>query len=177
MLIPTHILLVFLHTSLAVDLTYYVKEGQDPGTLVGDISVDIHWIDGVSHRNNGLITFNLLQQSTSDTGQLFRVSKNTGKLYTTQNLDAELMCKREKECYKMIDIAMRKGTSFIKLLEIKLIIQDVNDHQPKFSRKEVNIQLSERDSKGTKISIPNAIDRDVGLLNSQITYQLKKKQR
>ena len=174
MLIPTHILLVFLHASLAVDLTYYVKESQGPGTLVGDISLDTHLIDGISHQNNGLITFNLLQQGMSDTSQLFRVSKNTGKLYTTQNLDAELMCKREKECYKMIDVAVKKGTSFIKLLEIKVIIQDVNDHQPKFSRKEVNIQFSERDRKGIKISIPNAIDRDVGLLNSQITYQLKK---
>lgn len=174
MLIPTYLLLVILHTSLAADLTYYVKEGQSQGTLVGDISMDTHLIDGIPHQNNGLITFNLLQQGISNTGQLFQVSKNTGKLYTTQNLDAELICKREKECYKMIDVAMRKGTSFIKLLEIKVIIQDVNDHQPKFSKKEVNIQLSERDSKGTKISIPNAIDRDVGHLNSQITYQLKK---
>ena len=174
MLIPTHILLIFLHTSLAIDLTYYVKEGQGPGTLVGDISMDTHLIDGVSHQNNELITFNLLQQGMSDVGQLFRVSKNTGKLYTTQNLDAELMCKREKECYKMIDVAVRKGTSFIKLLEIKAILKDVNDHQPEFPQSQVNIQFSERDRKGTKISIPNAVDKDVGILNSQLTYQLKK---
>ncbi|CAE1230410.1 PCDHD2 [Acanthosepion pharaonis] len=85
------------------------------------------------------------------------------------------MCKRHKDCFKMVDVAIRKGTSPIKILEIKVIIQDVNDHRPDFADKQVNIQFSEGDFMGTKISIPHAMDRDVSIVNSQITYQLKKK--
>ena len=174
MLIPVCVLLSVLNRCLAVDLTYYVKEGQSPGTLVGDIMADTHLMDIVPLQDQRMITFSQLKQHEASLSQLFRVSKNTGKLFTTQMLDAEAMCKPKKECDKMMDIAVRKGTSFIKLLEIKVIIQDVNDHQPEFPDKQASIQFSEGDGIGMRKSIPNAMDRDVGVLNSQITYQLKK---
>lgn len=173
MQITKYLLIFVLHRCLCVDLTYYVKEGKSPGTYLGDIAADTHLIESVPPKNHNLITFSQLQQGTMSS-QLFRISKNRGKLYTTQILDAETMCKREKECYQMMDIAIQKGTSFIKLLEIKVVIQDVNDHQPEFLEKQVNIQFSEDMVMGTKRSIPNAIDRDIGVINSQITYQLKK---
>lgn len=177
MYVPKYVILFVIHRCLCVDLTYYIEEGRNPRTLVGDIASDLQLMDRATSQDDNLITFNLLQQGSNGNSQLFHVSKNTGKLYTTKLLDAESMCKREKECFQMIDIAIRKGTSFIKLLEIKVIIQDINDHQPEFPDKQVSIEFSEDDRKGAKRSIPNAVDKDVGILNSQITYQLKKKSR
>lgn len=173
MLLPLCVLLSVLHAYLCIDLTYYVEEGKNSGVLVGDIAADSHLLDSVPHQDRGLITFSQLQQDTTSGSPLFRVSKN-GKLYTIQSLDTESLCSRHMDCFKMVDIAVRKAKSFMKILEVKVIIQDVNDHQPEFPSKQVNIQFEEDDRKGVSRSIPNAVDRDVGIINSQITYQLKK---
>lgn len=174
MKVPVCVLLTILHTSFCVDLTYYVEEGKSPGTYLGDIASDTHLMYNVPHKDRNLITFSQLQQDVTSSSQLFRVSKKTGKLYTAQMLDAEALCTRKSECFKIVEVAVKKAKSFMKILEIKVVIQDVNDHQPEFPEKVVNITFSEGDRIGMRKSIPNAIDRDVGVTNSQISYQLKK---
>lgn len=166
---------------LTIDLTYFIDEGKKSGTLVGDIAKDSHLMESLrQNREKGQkfkrkeITFSLLQQSTTDSPTLFHVSKNTGKLYTAKMLDAETLCTYIMECFKMVDVAVRRAESFMKILEIKVIIKDVNDHKPEFPVEQVDIEFSERDSQGTKISIPNAIDKDVGILNSKILYDLRR---
>lgn len=173
-LILAYIFVSILHICLGADLTYYVEEGKSPGTLVGDIATDSHLMDRIPPEEHHLVTFSQLQHGVAGSLQLFRVSKKTGKLYTTQILDAESLCTRNAECFKMVDVAVRKAESFMKIMDIKVTIKDVNEYQPEFPNQRVDIQFSENDKKGTKISIPNAIDRDVGVQNSEITYQLKK---
>lgn len=165
------ILSTVLHIGMGVDLTYYIEEGRSPGTYIGDIPADMHLLESMSLENRRLITFS---QLLSDGPKLFRVSKKTGKLYTAQMLDAEHLCSYNKECFKIIKIAVRQAHIFMKIVKIKVVLKDVNDHQPEFPVKQINIEFEENDGKGTRVSIPNSIDRDVGSLNSQITYQLKK---
>lgn len=168
------LLLSAFQVTLGVDFTYYVQEGQNPGTYVGDIAADTHLLDRISPQDRKLIRFSQIKHAIPTAAQLFRVSRSTGKLYTAQTLDAEAICIRSEECYKMVDVAVRKGESFITILEIKVMVKDVNDHQPLFPDKQVFIQFSEDDRKGAKRSIPNAVDQDAGVGNSQITYELKK---
>ena len=165
--------LTILPTYLCVDLIYKVEEGKSPGTFIGDIAADSNVMDNVPFKDKKLIRFTKLQDVTEEP-QLFKVSQNTGKLYTAEILDAEDLCKYNKECFKMLDVAVQKGASSIKILEIKIIIQDVNDHQPEFPHKQINIKFDEDVALGTKILIPNAVDKDVGVINSQIIYELKK---
>ena len=166
--------LSILSTCLSVDLTYIVEEGKSPGSFIGDIAADSNVMDNVPFKDQKLIRFSKLQQDATEEPQLFKVSQNTGKLYTAEILDAEDLCKYNKECFKMLDVAVQKGASSIKILEIKIIIQDVNDHQPEFPHKQINIKFDEDVVPGTKILIPNAVDKDVGVINSQIIYELKK---
>ena len=119
------VLISVLPKCLCVDLTYTVEEGKSPGTYIGDIAADSQIAKDYEDLNK--ITFNQLQQLTGNL-QLFRVSKKTGKLYTMETLDAEVMCKSNEECFQMMDVAIQKGTSTIKILEVKIIIEDVNDH-------------------------------------------------
>lgn len=170
MLLLLYVLQFLLHTCLCVDLTYYVEEEKRPGTLVGDIAIDSRLLDSIPKKDHNLITFSLLQQGVAANSQLFRISKNSGKLYTAQTLDAELLCSRNVECFSMVDVAVKKANFFFRILEIKVVIKDINEHQPKFLEKEISIRFSENDAVGTKISIPNAIDNDVGVENSKITY-------
>ena len=164
------LLVSVLHRCQCADLIYYVEEGKSPGTLVGDIAADSHLMDSVPPHERQLITFSQLTGGS----QLFRVSKERGKLYTTQTLDAESLCIYNTECFLMVDVAVQRQESFMKVLEVKVVIQDVNDHQPEFPDKQVSVQFEENDALGTKISIPNAKDKDVSVFNSLITYQLEK---
>ncbi|XP_036365150.1 protocadherin beta-13-like [Octopus sinensis] len=53
------------------------------------------------------------------------------------------------------------------------MIEDVNDNYPIFPNKEFHIQFDETALKGRKETLPNAIDKDVSIQNSRLTYQLK----
>ena len=175
-LIKIFVLFSIYQMNFCVDLIYTIKEGENPGTYVGDIATDSTIMKSVSLEEQTLIQFNQLQQSETKDSQLFQVSKKSGRLYTAQILDTEAMCTYKKECFQLLDVAIQKGTSTIKILEIKVKIQDVNDHQPEFPHKQVSIEFEEGHGKGMKTSIPNAIDKDIGIDNSKITYQLKKNQ-
>lgn len=168
------VLVSVLHMCKSVDLTYYVEEGKAPGTYLGDIVADTHLQDNIQFHDLSQLSFNQLSQGISGSDEFFRVAKKTGKLYTTQTLDAEALCKHSTDCFQIIKVAVRREENFMKIIKIKVIIQDVNDHQPVFPEQKVNIQFEEDDRKGARRSIPNAIDEDVGIINSQITYQLKK---
>ena len=173
MLVELCTLIFMLHKSQCTDLTYYIEEGKSPHTYLGDIAADSYVIDSVPFEEQNEVTYSLLTQGVTGTS-LFYVNKENGKLYTAQTLDAESLCTYNAECFQMVDIAVKKLATVIKLLEVKVIIEDINDHQPEFPEKQVQIEFEEGDIIGTKISIPNAVDRDVNVLNSEIIYKLKK---
>ncbi|XP_029644501.1 protocadherin beta-15-like isoform X1 [Octopus sinensis] len=165
--------LFLLHICYGVDFIYYVKENKTPNTYLGNIGVDTHMIDSVPSSEQYLVRYSQLQQETNNNSQLFNVTSD-GKLYTAKTLDAESLCKYNTECFETVDIAVRKGKSFVRILEIKVVIEDINDNQPEFEDKEISLQFYETDGKGTTRSIPNAIDKDVSVKNSQIIYELIK---
>ncbi|XP_029644879.1 protocadherin-17 isoform X1 [Octopus sinensis] len=165
------ICLLYLHYCLCIDFTYYVKEGEEEGTYLGDIAVDMHLYDSNLLTDRSKVTFSQFQRSVTQNSQLFNVTKS-GKIYTAQTLDSDTLCSYNQECFKTIKIAIQQAKAFIKILKVRVVIQDINDHQPKFKNEEINIQFSEDASIGVRRSIPNAIDRDVGLQNSQISYHL-----
>ncbi|GAB1604097.1 hypothetical protein Ahia01_000691000 [Argonauta hians] len=149
-------------------ITYHVKEENIPILYVGNIAKDLQVADSSFLKNKDLITFSQLQQKGH---QLFNVTK-TGKLYTVQTLDAESMCSYEKECFEIVKVAVHKSKTFMKILKIKVIIEDINDHQPEFPEKEISLYFGEGDRNGMKKTIPNAIDKDKSYKNSFISYEL-----
>lgn len=174
MFVRTFVLLYAFHVCLCVDLTYYVKEGKSPDTYIGDIAADSHLMDNIPAQDHSLPKFDRILHSDPGNIQLFRVAKKTGKLYTTQMLDAEALCQPKKECFEIVKVVVSRAKSFMKIIKVKVIIEDVNDHQPEFPEKQINIEFLEDVGIGAKISIPNAIDKDVSTHNSQIIYQMKK---
>lgn len=149
------ILIWLMQRCLGVDITYAVNEGTSSGTYIGNIAADSEIAR--SHNNMNLITYSQLQQSNSESPNLFRVAKKTGKLYTLETLDAEVICKRNKECFQILDVAIQERSSTVKILEIKVIIKDVNDHQPEFPNEQIGIEFEENYIQGTKVLIPNAL--------------------
>ncbi|XP_052828949.1 cadherin-related tumor suppressor-like [Octopus bimaculoides] len=171
MLLSLCIVLSMVHCVLTIDLTYHVEEERSPGTYVADIAADSKLLDNVKPSDQHLITFSQFKRKVA---QLFNITK-TGKLYTAQTLDAEDLCTFNKECSRIVKVVVNKGTSVTKVLKIKIVIEDINDHEPEFPIKGVNIEFGEHDRKGSDRSIPNAMDKDVGFQNSLIQYKLKSK--
>ncbi|GAB1604081.1 protocadherin beta-15-like isoform X1 [Argonauta hians] len=172
MLLPICIVLSLFHGYLTIDITYRVEEEKIPGTYIADIAADSTFLDTIKSSEQNLITFSQLKEKLT---QLFNVTR-PGKLYTARRLDAEALCTYNKECFRIVKVAVRKTKGFTKILKIKIIIEDINDHQPEFPLKQVNIKFSETDIQGTVKSLPNAIDRDLGFQNSLIEYKLEKKE-
>ncbi|GAB1604128.1 protocadherin beta-15-like [Argonauta hians] len=158
----------------SADIIYYTKEEINPHTYIGDIAVDSNISTSITHQQNSLITFTQLQRTVSSGSHLFNVT-NTGKLYTTETLDAESLCTYSKECSRTVKVAVRKAEEFIKILKIKIIIEDINDHGPEFPDNQIKINFAETDGKGSTKTIQNAIDKDISLLNSNLIYTLKDK--
>ncbi|CAI9733427.1 protocadherin beta-16-like [Octopus vulgaris] len=169
------LLLVFINLQcyLCVDLIYYVEEGEKPNTYIGDIGADSKLLNSISAKEMDLIRFSQVGQGVTDGSHFFRVSEKTGKLYTTQILDAESMCVQKIECSRSVDIAIKKAETFMKILEIKIYVLDLNDHRPQFPKSKVKIEFLEDDKRGRIRKIPSALDKDIGILNSKIDYQLK----
>ncbi|XP_052829073.1 protocadherin beta-15 isoform X2 [Octopus bimaculoides] len=175
MLAPILLILSITSYTFCIDLIYHVEEEQNSGTYVGNIVADSKIFDSLPSTDHSLIWFSLIKQRLTDDTQLFNVSK-TGKLYTTQLLDAESLCSYGKQCFKVVKVAVRQAKMFMKILKLKIVIEDINDHSPEFSDKQINLQFSEGDWKGMKKSIPNAIDNDITVRNSEITYELQENQ-
>ncbi|CAI9732411.1 protocadherin alpha-6-like isoform X3 [Octopus vulgaris] len=173
MKINLSMVLLFIKLAVSVDLTYHVKEGQRPGTFIGDITADTSLLDSILMSNRKPITFSQLYERLNGNSQLFNVTKG-GKLYTTHTFDAESLCKYNSECSRIIEIAVQQEETFLKIIELKIIIVDDNDNPPEFPVKLIHLQFYESDKKGTTKSIPNAMDKDVSIANSQITYHLSK---
>ncbi|XP_014775110.1 protocadherin-11 X-linked, partial [Octopus bimaculoides] len=156
-----------------VDHTYHVKENNDIHSFIGDIATDTHLLDTVpSLDDSSKLMFNVLQGSTDETVLLFNVTQG-GHLYTAAILDAEILCQYNVECFRILEIAVQHGYSVIKILKLKLIIEDVNDNYPKFPKLDFHLKFDENDLIGTKYIIPNAIDNDVSIKNSRITYGIE----
>ncbi|GAB1604330.1 protocadherin beta-2-like [Argonauta hians] len=166
------VLFYIITLSLCVNLTYYVKDGQHSNSFVANIAADAQLWDNNLNKYKNFIWFSQLPGEKSDSSQLFNVTK-TGELYTTKTLDAEVLCKYNTECFRMVDVAIHQKEYFLKVLEIKIVIQDVNEHQPEFPSENIHLEFSEGDREGMMKAIQNAIDKDFGLQYSQITYLLR----
>ncbi|GAB1604119.1 protocadherin beta-15-like [Argonauta hians] len=159
---------------VSIDLIYLVNEEDSPHKYVGDIAADSNISHSLTQQQHSLITFTQLERTLSSGSHLFNVT-NTGKLYTTQTLDAEHLCTYNEDCFKIVKVAVRKKGAFINILKIKIIIEDINDEEPEFPKDEVIIEFQETAGKGSTKTIPTAIDKDISLVNSKITYQLMDK--
>ncbi|CAI9732435.1 putative protocadherin beta-18 [Octopus vulgaris] len=170
---PVGLLVLFLSGSCwCVDHTYHVKENNDRHSYIGDIATDTQLLNTVpSQGDSSRLIFNVIQDSTDGTVQLFNVTPG-GHLYTAAILDAETLCQYNVECFRILEVAVQEGHSVIKILEVKVVIDDVNDNYPMFLDKVFQINLPESLLIGSKRIIPNAIDNDVSIQNSKLIYRL-----
>nr|XP_012234819.1 PREDICTED: cadherin-related tumor suppressor [Linepithema humile] len=98
---------------------------------------------------------------------LFRINASTGDISLLRPLDRELIPE-----YTLTLVAMDTGSPPLTGSGIvKIVVLDVNDHNPEFARQDYKANVDENKPPGTWVTKLDATDKDEGL-NAKIKYSL-----
>lgn len=158
--------------ALSVDLTYTLKEETVIGYTIGNIANEsgLNQILNDSDRNS--IKYTILDSTYAS---YFSVNEKTSYLSVKKIIDRESLqeCEFSLSCELLIEIVAQSTVgTFFKKIKVKIIIADINDHNPTFPENSMNLQISEAFVVGSSLPIAGAIDSDSGN-NSVQSYYLQ----
>ena len=135
-----------------------LPEDTAPGTAI--LTVFANDTDSTS---NALIFY-----SISHTHPIFVVEPTTGVISTTSELDFE-----DRSSYQIQVVATDQGDPPLSSsTQVFLVISDVNDNPPVFTRNNISVILPENQQNGSRIALLEATDADSGF-NSMLQYRLE----
>lgn len=134
------------------NLTLAVAEGLPAGTLVGDIRAGLPTGAGPP---GGF----LLSEGGGESTLLadFQVRTDTGEIRTARRLD------RERRARYSFAAATLQGD----VVRVEITVADANDHQPRFPRGRLRLDVSELSPPGSAFRLPPAKDPDAGRFGTQ----------
>ncbi|XP_040829946.1 protocadherin gamma-A3-like [Ochotona curzoniae] len=142
-------------------IRYSIPEELEKGSLVGDIAKDL-----------GLKPRELVERGvrivSRGRAQLFALNARSGGLVTAGRVDREELCAQRARCTIKFNILLEDK---LKIFDVEIEIQDINDNAPKFLTEEMEIKIGELAVPGTRFPLKTAFDPDVGV-NSLQTYRL-----
>ncbi|XP_030627946.1 protocadherin-20 [Chanos chanos] len=150
-------------------LIYKIKEGLPKGTLIGAIGADLKLDFSVDPPRS----FSLDLKKFSN--QYVNLNNTTGELYTSaQEIDRETLCADSadaKGCAIFLDMLILPQQYF-ELVKVKILIEDVNDNDPRFPSDEIQILVPENAPVNARFAVEqSAMDPDLGIYGVQ-TYWL-----
>ncbi|KAM3612129.1 uncharacterized protein V6R79_003253 [Siganus canaliculatus] len=134
-----------------------MKEGSVVANLATDLSLDVNTLNQRKMRLDIIANKKYLD-----------ANKETGELYIVEKIDREYICPAKASCYLRLEVILENP---LRIFNIELEIQDINDNAPQFRRDAIHLDISEATPKGERFSLSNAVDPDVGT-NSMKTYHL-----
>ncbi|XP_008567702.1 PREDICTED: protocadherin gamma-A8-like [Galeopterus variegatus] len=154
-------LLGTLWEARASQIRYSVPEETDKGFFVGNISKDLG-LEPWELEKHGV---RIISRGRT---QLFALNSRSGSLVTAGRIDREELCAQSARCLVNINILVEDRG---KLFGIEIEITDINDNNPKFQVKNLEVKINEIAAPGARYPLPEAVDLDVGV-NSLQSYQL-----
>ncbi|XP_059569032.1 protocadherin gamma-A5-like [Alligator mississippiensis] len=155
------VVLTVCGAAAAGQIRYSIPEEMQKGSFVGNIAQDLGLeAKALSERGVRLV-------STGGT-QYFTLNVKSGHLITAERLDREQLCGRAEKCVINCEI-IAEDRMEVFITEVELT--DVNDHAPSFQEGKLEFRISETTAVGTRYSLEEAQDPDVGI-NSIRDYQL-----
>ncbi|XP_004381219.1 protocadherin beta-4, partial [Trichechus manatus latirostris] len=146
------ILMVFFSQARSERIRYSVREETENGSFIGHLAKDL-----------GLGTGELAARSarvvSDDDKQRLQLDCQTGDLLLTEKLDREELCGPTELCILHFQVFLETPVQFF---QGELLIQDINDHSPIFSDKEMLLNIPENSQPGTLFPLKSAQDLDVG---------------
>ncbi|XP_071314655.1 protocadherin gamma-A11-like isoform X37 [Trachinotus anak] len=155
--------LVTLHL-VCGDLSYSIPEEMKRGSVIGNIAKDL----GLDLRS--LSSRKARVDFEGSSKRYCDMNLSTGDLIAMERIDRESLCVKKPSCVLMVDLVLENP---LELHRVSLHVQDVNDNSPKFKKNLIEMEISESAEKGTRFSIEEAHDADIGQ-NAVQRYSLQK---
>ncbi|XP_032332854.1 protocadherin gamma-B3 isoform X14 [Camelus ferus] len=151
-------LLSLFSPALSEQIRYTIPEELASGSVVGNLAKDL----GLGVRD--LPTRNL---RVSAEKKFFTVSTENGDLLVSDRIDREQICGKKSICVLEFEMVAEKPLNFF---HITVVIQDVNDNSPIFTRNITELEISELALTGATFALESAQDSDVGVNSLQQYY-------
>ncbi|XP_061786116.2 protocadherin beta-16-like [Nerophis lumbriciformis] len=149
-------------SSVSGQARYSIPEEQAEGSFVGNIARDL-----------GLDVARLVAGKariiTKEDRQYVDLKRDKGTLVIKERIDREELCGKTTPCSFSFDIILENP---IQLHRVTVEVIDINDNSPSFPRQEIHLKIAENAAVGTRFSLANADDPDVGINGIQ-KYILK----
>ncbi|KAF0039717.1 hypothetical protein F2P81_007952 [Scophthalmus maximus] len=149
---------------VCAEVSYTVPEEMKPGTVIGNIAKDLSLDISTLSTRKARIDFE------GNNERFFVMNLKTGDVSVAERLDRESLCGAKPSCISIQDLVLENP---LELNRIHFHIQDINDNSPQFKRDLIRMEISESVEKGTRFSIEEAHDADIGQ-NSVQRYTLQK---
>ncbi|XP_030000807.1 protocadherin gamma-A4-like isoform X42 [Sphaeramia orbicularis] len=146
------------------DLSYSVPEEMKAQSVIGNIAKDLGLDLGTISSRKARLDFEETHKRYCD------INLGSGDLVTSERIDRETLCGKKASCVLKADLMLENP---LELHRVSLHVQDVNDNSPKFKKNLIEMEISESAEKGSRFSIEEAHDVDIGQ-NSVQRYTLQK---
>nr|XP_033802583.1 protocadherin-19 isoform X2 [Geotrypetes seraphini] len=148
-------------TRALINLKYSVEEEQRAGTVIANIAKDAKDAGFVLDPRQP--AFRVVSNSAPHVVDI----NPSGMLVTKQKIDRDLLCRQSTKCV----ISLEVMTNSMEICVIKVEIKDLNDNAPSFPTDQIELEISETASPGTRIPLESAYDPDSGSYGVQ-TYEI-----
>ena len=139
--------------------TVAIQEDAEIGTVLMKIYATDHDI-GINRK----ISYSLVDSA----GGYFEIQSNTGIIQLMKTLDRESV-----DSYRLTVEAIDHGQPKLSsAVSVNVVVLDVNDNPPEFTKKMYFANISEMAPHGTRVAQVKAFSRDIGI-NAEISYKLE----
>ncbi|XP_074551442.1 protocadherin-8 [Halichoeres trimaculatus] len=148
------IVFAFFCTAHCTTTRYFTYEEDAPGTEIGNLSQDLK-IDPADDPDT---SFRFMQENNSS---LIQMRETDGLLSVAEIIDREQLCPRSPRCFITFDIVAFSKEKF-QLIHVEIEVKDINDHSPRFTHNQTNLEILENVPLGSRFPLQIALDQDVG---------------
>ncbi|XP_071088396.1 protocadherin-11 X-linked-like isoform X1 [Haliotis cracherodii] len=158
-------------------ITYHIPEEQDIGWFVGNLARDSTLYLTIDESEFQRMKFNFFTQGNPYV-KLFHMDEKSSTIRTAEVIDREEVCSFKILCEMKLEIAVyirdpKRGTyDLYKLMQVKMVVDDINDNTPMFPHKVIHLSVPESVPVNHRLLASGAIDKDMGQNNSVQEYQL-----
>ncbi|XP_072288393.1 protocadherin gamma-A11-like [Eucyclogobius newberryi] len=133
------------------DLSYSVPEEIRLNHVIGNIAKDLGLNAGTISSRRARLDF--------EDKQFCDINLDTGDLIASERIDREALCENKATCVLKADLMMENP---LELHRVSLNVQDVNDNSPEFQNNLIEMEIQESTEKGSRFSLEEAHDADIG---------------